>query len=383
MEQKDPIAFFVPSLTVGGAERVTVAVANGLADHGYAVDLVVPHYEGAFVDEVDDDVVVFDLDTSFGPAIGVGTTVPDLVSYLRLRSPAMVFSQMTFANDVCLVAHLLAGSDAMVVPTVHNTLGNLKSPKDRFVQFLASLLASRADRFVAVSDGVADSIVTEIGVDRSDVSVLHNPIPVEEVRTEAREPADHRWIDGQDHEVVLGIGRMERQKSFSTFLDAFRRVNRRRPSTRAVLVGEGTLQEELKERAADLGIDDVVSFPGYVDNPYAYMDGADALMMSSVHEGLPTVLIEALACGCPVVSTDCPSGPRTILEGGAIGPLVDVGDDHGLAEGVLSVLRDPPEEDLLVNRARDFAPSTVLDEYESFIRSYGPFESKRRAAVRQ
>ena len=383
MSDTGPLAFFVPSLTVGGAERVTVTVANGLADHGYDVDLVVPHYGGAFVDEVNNSVDVFDLDTSFGPGIGIGMAVPALVSYFRDRSPAMIFSQMTYANDVCLFAHMLAGSDAVAVPTVHNTIGNLTAPKDRLVRVLAQLLEGRVDQFVAVSDGVADSIVAEIGVDRADVSVLHNPIPVDDIREEATGSADHRWIERDDTDVVLGVGRLEPQKSFKTFLRAFGRVHERLPSTRAVIIGRGSKRDELEALAADLGLSDVVSFPGYVDNPYAYMAGADTLMMSSVHEGLPTVLIEAMACGCPVVSTDCPSGPRTILEDGQYGPLVEVGDDAALAAGVLATLRDPLDERTLIERARDFQPSTVLADYETFVQEHGPFEREEPAAISQ
>jgi len=183
--------------------------------------------------------------------------------------------------------------------------------------------------------------------------------------------------------VVLGVGRLEPQKSFKTFLRAFGCVHERLPSTRAVIIGRGSKRDELEALAADLGLSDVVSFPGYVDNPYAYMAGADTLMMSSVHEGLPTVLIEAMACGCPVVSTDCPSGPRTILEDGQYGPVVEVGDDAALAAGVLATLRDPLDERTLIERARDFQPSTVLADYETFVQEHGPFEREEPAAISQ
>lgn len=378
MPERNPVAFFVPSLTVGGAERVTVTVANGLADRGYDVDLIVPHCEGAFVDEVDSSVELIDFDIPLGPGIGLGTCVPELVSYFRRRSPAMVFSQMTYANDICLFSHLLAGSDAVVVPTVHNTLGMLTTPKDRLVQVLAGAMVGRADQFVAVSNGVADSIVREIGAHPEDVSVLHNPVPISDIRAQAREPIDHRWLDTPSHDVVLGIGRLEPQKSFETFLRAFSHLHEERPSTRAIIIGQGSKRAALEGLARELDIADVVSFPGYVDNPYGYMAESDILAMSSTHEGLPTVLIEALACGCPVVATDCPSGPRTILDGGEYGPLVEVGDDEGLARAMLSTLQDPPDSAELTERARDFAPTTVLDDYEAFIREHGPVQVTRK-----
>ena len=371
------LAFYVPSLTVGGAERVTTSVANGLAARGYDVDLLVSYYEGTFVDEISDSVTVIDMHTPRVPAIGVGAAVPKLVSYFRRRDPEMVFTQMLYASDVCLVAHMLAGSDAKVVPTVHNTVGMFDPPKERLVHRLATLLSDRAAQFVAVSDGAARSVVEELGVPEEKVSVLHNPIPVDEIRAQACERVQQRWLDDEGLDVVLGIGRLAPQKDFETFLRTFQRVHDADPDTRAIIVGQGPERDELESLARELDIDGVVSFAGYVDNPYSYMAGADAMLLSSRHEGLPTVLIEAMACGCPVVATDCPSGPQTILAGGTYGPLVDVSDDEGLAEAVLSTLADPLDSTTLVDRARDFSPETVLDEYESFVRNHGPVQTAR------
>jgi len=372
MTEHGPISFYVPSLTVGGAERVTVTVANGLAARGYDIDLLVPYYEGAFADEVDEAVDIVDLQTPKVPAVGVGASVPRLVSYLRHQSPSMVFAQMLYSSDVCLLAHLLAGSDATVVPTVHNTVGINETAKQRLVQRLAAVTSDRAGQFVAVSQGAAESVVKELGVAPENVSVLHNPIPVADIRAQAVDAADHRWIRSADHEVVLGIGRLAPQKDYATFLEAVRLLHERRPAVRAIIVGRGPERDALETMASDIGVADAVDFAGYVDNPYRYMTGADVLAMSSIHEGLPTVLIEAMACGCPVVSTDCPSGPRTILENGAHGPLVDVGDSRALTDALSSTLRDPPEGAALVDRARDFAPETVLDDYESFVNTHGP-----------
>lgn len=369
------LAFYVPSLTVGGAERVTVSIVNGLARRGHDVDLLVSYYEGTFVGDVHDAVTVVDLGTPKIPVVGVGAAVPKLVSYFRRRSPEMVFAQMLYASDVCLVAHVLSGSDATVVPTVHNTVGMYDPPKERLVHRLATLLSDRAGQFVAVSEGAARSVVDELDVPEEKVSVLHNPIPVDEIRAQACEAAQHRWIDDEEYDVVLGIGSLDAQKDFETFLRTFERVHGADPSTRAIIVGQGPERDDLERLARELGVDEELSFAGYVDNPYSYMAGSDVLLLSSRHEGLPTVLIEAMACGCPVVATDCPSGPRTILAGGTYGPLVDVGDDSGLADAVLSTLAEPPTSGTLVDRARDFAPETVLDDYESFLRDHGPIRT--------
>lgn len=372
MSDTDPIAFYVPSLTVGGAERVTVTVANGLAERGYDIHLIVPYYEGAFVGDIHDSVTVFDLQTPKVPGIGIGASLPRLVSYFRRQTPSIVFAQMLYASDICLLAHRLTGSDAMFVPTVHNTVGINEPLKEQFVQWLAKGLSGHADQFVTVSDGAADSVVDHLDVPREKVSVLHNPIPVTEIRTQACEGGGHQWIADDEYDVVLAVGRLAPQKNYPLLLRAFQRLHEGAPETRAIIIGRGPDREELEALAADLGIEDSVDFLGYVDNPYAFMSSADVLAMSSIHEGLPTVLLEALACGCPVVSTDCPSGPRTILDDGTYGPLVDVGDVDGFAAALEETLADPPERTTLVERARDFAPEEILDEYVEFIESQRP-----------
>lgn len=375
MENTGPIAFFVPSLTVGGAERVTVSVANGLSKRGYDVDLVVSYNEGDFRTDVAGSVNVVDLGTQRIPGIGIGASVPALVRYLRRRSPQILFSQMTYANDMHMISQILSGADTTAISTIHNTLGMQEESKEKLVQWLQRRLAGQSDQFVAVSEGVAKSIVEHVDVDREKVSVLHNPIPVDEVQERAGKPVDHPWIESANIDVVLGVGRLERAKNFGSFLRAFEQVHAARPDTRAIIVGRGSKRAELETLAAELGIDAAVSFPGFVDNPYGYMAGSDVLAMSSVHEGLPTVLIEALACGCPVVSTDCPSGPAEILKDGEYGPLVDVDDDEGLAAAIRTTLDEPLPSDVLIERANDFAPAAVIDQYEAFIRSFVSVET--------
>jgi len=370
MMDTGPIAFYIPSLTVGGAERVTVSVANGLANRGYEVDLVVSFNNGAFREEVAEEVTVVDLGTSKIPVLGIGASVPCLSRYLSVRSPAIMFSQMTYANDIYLVSQLIARSDTVSIGTIHNTLGMQKESKEKFVQSLQRRLAAQADQFVAVSEGVAESVVENVDVDRERVTVLHNPIPVRDVQQQAQEPVNHRWLASPDHEVILGVGRLERAKNFSSFLRAFAQLHANRPQTRAIVVGRGSKRSDLEDLATDLGIEDVVSFPGFVDNPYGYMGRASVFVMSSIHEGLPTVLIEALACGCQVVSADCPSGPAEILDNGKYGRLTPVGDDAALADAIEATLKSPISADRLVERATDFAPDAVVDEYEAFVHQY-------------
>ena len=363
------ISFFLPSLTVGGAQRVTVTIANELARRGYDVDLVIGYRRGKLLPEVSGAVTVVDLRTPTVPVVGLGASVPRLVSYLRSREPLALFSQMTYANVVALTAVRLAGTDVLSIPTEHNTFGEKEGRKDELVDALAARLYGRADRLVGVSRGVVDSAVRRTTADARRSAVLYNPLPVAEIRERAAGEVDHPWLEADDLDVVLSVGRLEPQKDLPTLLRAFARVHDRRPNTRAIVAGTGSLREDLVDLSERLGVGDVVAFPGYVDNQYACMDRASVFALSSRHEGLPTALIEALACGCPVVSTDCPSGPDEILAGGEYGPLVPVGDDAAFAEALVSALDDPLPADELAGRADDFAVGTVGDDYERFVDS--------------
>lgn len=367
-ERKPRIAFYIPALNVGGAQRVTVNIANELAARGYPVDVVLAYREGALLSDVSDAVRIVDLETPRIPVVGVLASVPGLRSYLRTERPAVLFSAMTYANVAAILAAELAGTQTRLVATEHNTFGMNPDPKVRLTRVIARPLYRLADRVAAVSEGVADSVRKGTAAADDDVTVLYNPIEIEAIRDEAAEPVDHPWLTVPEYETAVTVGRIEPQKDHTTLLRAFARVSERRPNARLVVVGTGTERDRLRELAAELEIDNIVDFPGYVENAYAYMQNADLFVLSSRHEGLPTVLLEALACGCPIVSTDCPSGPREILEDGRYGPLVPVGDDGALADAIVGTFDDPVDEAALLERARDFSMEAAVDGYERLIR---------------
>jgi glycosyltransferase involved in cell wall biosynthesis len=363
------LAFYIPNLLVGGAEQVTVDIVNGLAGRGRDVELVISHATGQLLSKVSDDVRVTTLGSSRLPVAGVAAHVPALARYLRRVEPAVIFPQMTHASVTCLAARRLVDVETVVVPTKHSAFDESDEVtlKSETLKRLAVMLFPTADRVVGVSRGVADSLVEKMDLDPELVSVLHNPVDVESIRERASEPTDHEWVEDDDVDVVLFVGRIERQKDLETWLRAFARVHEDDPSTRGIVAGRGSRREALKSLAADLEIDEVVSLPGYVENPYRLMHEADTFLLTSRFEGLPTVVIEALACGCPVVATDCPSGPREILADGEYGRLAPVGDVDGLVDAVEATLADPLPADVLRSRADDFAPGPTLDEYERFI----------------
>jgi glycosyltransferase involved in cell wall biosynthesis len=225
----------------------------------------------------------------------------------------------------------------------------------------------QADAIVAVSDGVADDLAAHAGFPRERITAVHNPVVGPDLLAKAGEHLDHPWFAPGEPPVILGAGRLHPQKDFSTLIRAFAQVRAKRPA-RLVILGASSPTEpaqavELKALPDALGVAEDVAMPGFVDNPFAFIARASAFVLSSRYEGLPGVLIQALACGTPVVSTDCPSGPREILDDGQFGTLVSVGDEAALAQAIENTLDDPPAPERLRARAQLFTVERAATRY--------------------
>jgi glycosyltransferase involved in cell wall biosynthesis len=226
----------------------------------------------------------------------------------------------------------------------------------------------RADAIVAVSRGVADDLARFAGLPRDVIRVIYNPVVGADLPRMAGEPVDHPWFRPGELPVILGAGRLSRQKDFPTLIRAFAEVRRARPA-RLVILGDGAQRAELEALVRTLGLADAVALPGFTSNPYAHMARAAVFVLSSRFEGFPNVLVEALAVGTPVVATDCPSGPAEILERGRHGRLVPVGQADALARALLATLDAPGDPAGRRRRAADFSAdasvSTYLDLFDS------------------
>jgi glycosyltransferase involved in cell wall biosynthesis len=326
-------AFFVPSLAMGGGERISIALARELVDQGIDVDLVVGDARGPLRAEVPPEVTLVDLGAPRLRAAG-----PALVRYLRRRRPQTLVPTVEHASLLALVAGRLTGIP--VVVRVANTLSVLDaraaSRKDRLVLALARRGYRRADALVACSQGMADDLADYCGLPREQIRVIPNPTVGREVEARAAEALDHPWFRPGEPPVVLGVGRLSPQKNFPLLLEAFARLE---TPARLVVLGEGPERPALEAQVRALGLADRVELAGIDPNPYRYLARAAVFVLSSSWEGLPGVLIEAIACGCDVVATDCPSGPREILRGGELGRLVPVDDPAALAAALDERLR--------------------------------------------
>ena len=355
------VALYMPSLDGGGAERVMVTVANALVEQEHAVDLVLVTAKGDYGELVHEDVRVVDLDAS-----RIFASVPALVRYLREHRPDAMLSTLSFTNVASTWACRWVESPPRLVLREANTISaksaHAADRKFRLMPYLARWFYPWADRVVTVSKAAGDDLIEVTGLAEEKVRTIYNPVVTENLKEQAREPVDHPWFQTEAPPVVLGAGRLEKQKDFGTLIRAFSRV-RKDVAARLVVLGRGSRKERLRTLAEELGVGDDVLLPGFVDNPFKYMAKASVFVLSSRFEGLPGVLIQAMATGCPVVSTDCPSGPREILKNGQYGPLVPVGEPKTLAEGIQTVFADPPSTRTMKRRANRFSRENATERY--------------------
>lgn len=358
------IAVFVPSLRGGGAERVMLDLAHGFAERGVATDLVLPQVEGPYLTEVRPDVRIVNLD-----ARRVLASLPGLVRYLRRERPDALLATLTHANLVALWARRLSRVPTRVVVREANTLTQVTRgagrDRRRLLPFLVRRFYPWADGIVAVSTGVALDLETNSGT-KGRMHILPNPIVTPELTSKAAEALDHPWFGVGEPPVVLGVGRLSKQKDFITLIRAFDRVRRER-AARLLILGEGPERGRLEALIAELGLSAQVMLPGFASNPFAYMARAGVFVLSSAWEGMPGALIQAVACGAPVVATDCESGPREVLQGGRYGRLVPVGDPAALAEAIRATL-EQPRTTVPIEAVERFTRSAAVSGYLEVLR---------------
>jgi glycosyltransferase involved in cell wall biosynthesis len=373
------IAIHLPTLDAGGAERVMLTAANGLAERGYAVDLVLSQRSGGFSSDISESLRVVDLDAPAPPVLAAVGALPAMYRYLERTSPGVLISSMKHINVLSLAVWRLSQVDTNIVLTEHNTPEELirGSPKNRLIYRIAAIEYPWADEIIGVSEGVVDSLSDIVDIPRQQIEMIHNPVVSSSLVEQSHQNPDHPWFDDDNTRVVLSVGRLTEQKNQELLLNAFSDVCGDE-NVKLVLVGQGERAAALETLAGELGVADHVEIREWVDNIYAYMGSADVFVLTSKWEGLPTVLIEALACGCPVVSTDCPSGPREILDGGEYGTLVETYDSSDVAEAIRDQLHDPTPESTCRDRGADFSVERCIDRYEELL---GPYLSQTPAVA--
>jgi glycosyltransferase involved in cell wall biosynthesis len=332
----DRLALFLPSLAGGGAEKRMLNLATEFSRKGHPVDMVLSRAEGAYLSSVPPDVHVVDLNAS-RPL----TAILALVRYLSAEKPRALLSTITSANLAAIWASQIAAVTTRCViceaSNLSTELHHSAAHNRRLMPLLIRWFFPKAHAIVAVSHGVADDLARVTGIPRQSIQVIYNPVVSAVLLAKSREPTDHPWLQNSPIPVIIGMGRLTRQKNFSDLIRAFAVVRERIPS-RLIILGDGEERPLLESLSLNLGIAHDVDLPGFVANPYPILSKASVFVLSSRWEGLPWVLIEALACGTKVVATDCPSGPREILDNGAYGQLCPVEDVPSMAAAMIRAL---------------------------------------------
>lgn len=340
---------------------MVVNLANSMAEDGFDVHLVLVKGGGALLDDVAPAVRVINLNKN-----RVWLAVGALVSYLDRERPAICFSVEDPVNLLAVAASGFSKHKVRLVLGVQSNITMYANTGEvwygKLIPHLIRRAYRRADVIVAVSHGVRDDLDSIAPGIAARTKVIYNPIVDDGLLEQQKEQVEHDWLGDPECRVILAVGRLTLQKDFSVLLRAFFRV-RMKEDVRLVIVGDGNQRANLEAEIAELDLRGSVDLVGFQMNPVSFMMQADLFVLSSAYEGFGNVLVEALACGCPIVSTDCPSGPREILADGQWGRLVPVGDEVALAEAIVQALNEEHDSEYLRMRAMDFTVERAVEQY--------------------
>jgi len=353
------VSCFLPSLAGGGAERITVNLLQALQDFPLELELVLADKKGPYLGDVPTTVPIVSLERKH-----VRRAIGPLARYLKQRQPDILMSHLSHANLAAVLARKRSRTTTKLVLVEHLTMSAYRGERfrDRLIRPLARLLYRTADAVVAVSQGAAGDLEQELRWPPGRVHVIHNPVVDPTVIAASQETVEHPWATDHSKPILLAVGRLSPQKDFPTLLKAFALLTKQQPA-RLIILGDGEERQALEQLAEQLKINEDVYFAGFVSNPYSWMQRAEGLVLSSRWEALPTVLIEALACGCPITATDCPSGPSEILQQGDYGTLVPMKDPSALCNGILQMLSAKHDRQAYRERGQSFSFERAADAY--------------------
>ena len=332
------VAFFIPSLRGGGAERAMLLLAKSLSEQGISTEFIVSQATGSLLSEFPSGVPLIDLKKK-----KVMRCILPLASYLRTKKPKVLYSTVINANIATIIAKQLSGTDTKIV--IRESNAPIKKAGDglgnRLLYKLAPWIYQKADAVVAVSEGVLQQLAKLNPQLKPLLNVLPTPVVFQQMFEQANQSPEHPWFRSDNTvPIVLGVGRLHPQKDFVSLIKAVALI-RRKMRLRLLILGEGPERAYLSKLAEQLGLAEDFSLPGFVSNPFSFMRAASVFVLSSAYEGMPNVLIQAMACGAKVVSTDCESGPHEVLHGGKYGALVPVGDETQMAKAIELALASP------------------------------------------
>lgn len=365
--KKARICFFLYSLRGGGVEKVAVTTIKELLKRGCEIDLILVNKTGTYIEELPREVRVVTLvgvNNFFIPTL---SRIPSLVSYLWRVRPEVVISSFPRNNITLLLASFFAPKSIFYIVREHasmaQVMGQFGSIKGFTVKTLIRILYPHADKIITVSKGLALELETDFYINSSKIQTIYNPVDVIDIQKKARAmiPVENFFYSDK---TIVATGRLVEQKNFSMLVQVVSMLRDEGNDVSLIILGEGPEKKRLMEYAKVLRIEKHVFFPGFVKNPYAFMSRGSVFILSSNYEGFGNVLVEALACGVPVISTNCPSGPAEILGDGKYGLLTPVNDEVAMYNAVKQVLYGSLTKTTKgTNRAKNFDVSEIVDQY--------------------
>ena len=361
------ISIVLPNLVGGGAERLAIYLAHDWVERGFKVEMVLMQKHGELLSLLKPDISVIDLNSK-----RIRNSIIALYKYFKSSQPDIIWVGMWPLTSVSIISWLLSRKPGSIYLIDHNQLSisviqELKVPPI-FLKLLMKITYPFATGIMAVSNGVKEDLCRLGGFRDDQVNVIYNPaatgIPANISVTE-----DHKnsiWGEGFENHI-LSVGSLDVQKNYHLLIKAFSRISKKL-NAKLIILGEGKLRSSLESLISELGLEDSISLVGFTNNPYPWYLTADLYVLSSDWEGLPTVLIEALECGLPIVSTDCHSGPKEILEDGRYGKLVPTNNLNALSNAIELSLAESHDKTLLMKRASDFSIENISKQYLEYFK---------------
>ncbi len=365
------IGLFFGTFTGGGAERMMINLAKGLSDNGQQVTIYVVNKTGAYIDIIPHNIKVVSLHAQYG----VKSVIPKIRQLLKANILDAFISTQEHINTAVAIASI--GLKKKNRPALIFRESSTPSQRGHglFLRFIYYFMYKSADKFVTVSEAARKDSIRYYGFSADDVVTIYNPVVDTAIVNLMDEDVDDLWFNNtEEHPVIVSMGRIIPLKRFEDVVEALYRLRKKIPA-RLIIFGQVRPDTKywamLTSKISRLGLADAVKFPGFAKNPFKYFKNASLFVSSSEFEGLPGALIQAMACGCPVVSTDCPSGPREILRDGKYGPLVEVGNQQALTDAMEQTLLNPINGNILKKRAQFFSVENATQNYFKLIKKIG------------
>jgi glycosyltransferase involved in cell wall biosynthesis len=358
------VGLFFGSFAGGGAERMMVNLARGMVLKGMDVTIYVVNKTGPYLKEVPQNIPIKSYDARFG----VKSVIYKIRKTLKEDELSAFISTQMHINAAVGLASIGLKNKPKIIFREANTPSEIIS--SHLSRVVYRWTYKYADHYVAVSQGVKDDMIPYLSLEKEDVTVIYNPVIDETILEKMQETVEHPWFNDSNVPIIVGMGRFAPQKKFEDLIDAFTIV-RKSTNARLVIFGEknetSSYFRMIQDKINDSGYSEDIWLPGFVNNPFKFLKKANVFVLSSKFEGLPGVLIQAMACGCPVVSTDCPSGPKEILKNGEFGKLVEVGNYEKLAKAIIDTLKDPNNTKDIKKRGQYFTIKNATKNYLEMI----------------